>query len=147
MRLIGDYLAKIDTKGRVFLPAVLRKALDAEGVNRLILRTDLFQACLVLYPEQVWNDSVDALRSRLNPYNGQHQNILRRFVADAEPIELDANGRVLIGKRKQSYAHIDKEVRFLAVDDHIEIWDNETFENMMAAEGDLGEQLQNILGT
>ena len=54
-RFIGDFPAKTDAKGRVFLPSAFRKVLETAGENRLILRTDLFQRCLVLYPESLWN--------------------------------------------------------------------------------------------
>ena len=56
MRFLGNIEAKIDVKGRAFLPATFRKVLQAGGEERLVLRKDVFQACLVLYPESVWND-------------------------------------------------------------------------------------------
>ena len=65
MRFIGDYPAKADSKGRVFLPAQFRKVMESEGETRLILRPDLFQRCLVLYPESLWLSMLDTLRSRL----------------------------------------------------------------------------------
>ena len=104
MRFIGDYIAKTDSKGRVFLPAQLRKILEQEGEERMILRPDLFQPCLVLYPESLWNEMLDDMRNRLNRYNAQHQAIMRQFVADAEVVELDSNGRFLMNKRKLQYA-------------------------------------------
>lgn len=142
MRFVGDYPAKTDAKGRVFLPAAFRKQLEAAGEERLVLRPDLFQPCLVLYPEGLWNGLLDALRARLSRLNGEHQSVLRRFVAEAEPVELDSNGRFLIGKRKLQYAHIGSDVRFLAIDDHIEVWDRDTCEAQLSAGGDLGQALQ-----
>ena len=64
-RFIGDYGAKTDAKGRVFLPAPFRKVLEAEGEKSLVLRNDVFQKCLVLYPESVWNEQLDALAARI----------------------------------------------------------------------------------
>ena len=66
MRFLGNIEAKIDAKGRAFLPASFRKVLQAEKEERLVLRKDVFQPCLVLYPESIWNEQTDALRSRLN---------------------------------------------------------------------------------
>ncbi len=145
MRFIGDYPAKADAKGRVFLPAAFRKVMETEGEQRLIVRPDLFQPCLVLYPESLWNEMLDTMRSRLSRWNGQHQNIWRRFVSDAEVVELDSNGRLLLTKRKLQYAGIDQDVRFLAVDDHIEIWDKTKIESMLSAENNLGEDLQEVM--
>jgi len=145
MRFIGDYPAKADAKGRVFLPAAFRKVMETEGEQRLIVRPDLFQPCLVLYPESLWNEMLDTMRSRLSRWNGQHQSIWRRFVADAEVVELDSNGRLLLTKRKLQYAGIDQDVRFLAVDDHIEIWDKTKIEATLSAENNLGEDLQEVM--
>ena len=123
MRFIGDYSAKADAKGRVFLPAPFRRVLEADKEMRLVLRTDLFQKCLVLYPEGLWNEMLDMLRARLNRWDGRHQHLLRLFLEDAEIVELDKNGRFLINKRKLKFAGISQDVRFLAIDDHIEVWD------------------------
>ena len=54
MRYIGTIESKVDSKGRVFLPSVFRKAMQSSGVERLVLRKDVFQPCLVLYTEDVW---------------------------------------------------------------------------------------------
>jgi MraZ protein len=75
--------------------------------------------------------------------------VMRRFVADAEIIELDSNGRILLNKRKKDYAGIKQEVRFLAVDDRIEIWDKATIDEMLKGgeetEG-LGQDIANLMG-
>lgn len=146
MRFIGDYSAKTDAKGRVFLPAALRKALSAEGELRLVLRRDVFQKCLVLYPESVWNEKLDNLKSQLNPWKNEHQAILRRFVADADQMELDSNGRILIAKPKLQYAEIGADVRFLAVDDKIEIWSKENLDALLSAEENLGSEIEKLFG-
>lgn len=146
MRFIGDFQSKTDAKGRVFLPAVWRKQLEVAGEGRLILRPDLFQHCLVLYPESLWNSLLDNLRGKLNRWNGQHQSIMRRFVAEAEVVELDGSGRFLITKRKLQYAGIEQEVRFLAVDDHIEVWDKAACDAQIAAQQEsLGTDLQSVM--
>lgn len=49
MRFLGNSEAKTDAKGRVFLPAVFRKQLQAASQECLILRKDTYQDCLVLY--------------------------------------------------------------------------------------------------
>ena len=147
MRFIGDYIAKTDAKGRVFLPAALRKALEAEDCTSLVLRKDVFQSCLVLYPSMVWDAMLDELDMKLNHWNGTHQQVKRQFVADAEPIELDSNGRILLNKRKMEFAHITTDVRFLAVDDHIEIWDRQTLEQLLEqSESTLGNDIQSLMG-
>lgn len=145
MRFIGDFPAKTDAKGRVFLPSAFRKVLESAGENRLILRTDLFQRCLVLYPESLWNNMLDILHSRLSEWNAEHQRILRCFVAGAELVELDGNGRFLISKRKLQYAGIEQDVRFLAVDDRIEVWDKDACEEILGDDDAMAAEVQKLM--
>ena len=143
MRFVGDYTAKTDAKGRVFLPAIFRHQLDGMDEEALILRKDVFQKCLVLYPMSVWNAQVDDLQSRLSPWGRKDQMMLRQFVADAEQVELDSQGRILLSKNKLQYAGITSEVRFLAVVDRIEIWSKDALDALMAeADGNLGDDIE-----
>ena len=70
---------------------------------------------------------------------------MRRFVAEAELVELDGNGRFLISKRKLSFAGIESEVRFLAVDDHIEVWDRARCEQLLSGDDLLGADLERVM--
>lgn len=144
MRFIGDFSAKTDAKGRVFLPSALRKILAAEGETKLVLRKDVFQKCLVIYPESVWNEKLDDLKSHLNLWKREHQDILRKFSADAELMELDSNGRILIAKPKLQYAEIAADVRFLGVDDKIEVWSKENLEAILSDDDDLGSAIEGL---
>lgn len=135
MRFLGNIEAKTDAKGRAFLPAVFRKVLNASGEESLVLRKDIFEPCLVLYPESVWNERMDALRKRLSRWSRRDQMIYRQYVTDVEMITLDGNGRFLIPKRYLKMANIDQQIRFTGMDDCIEIWANgENSEPFMSAE-------------
>jgi MraZ protein len=121
-RLLGNIDAKADVKGRVFVPAIFRKILQSSENSCLVMRKDIFKDCLVLYPESVWNKTLDDLRSRLNQWNEEQQELLRQFVLDAEVLEIDANGRILISKRYLQMVDIASEIRFVGMIDTIEIW-------------------------
>ena len=88
MRFLGTIDSKTDAKGRVFLPASFRKVLSTAGAERLVLRKDIFQPCLVLYPESVWNQMLDSLRAIV----GFHHNTNGRI-----PWPSLANARSLLG--------------------------------------------------
>ena len=47
MQFLGNIEAKVDAKGRVFIPANFRKILAEGGEERLVLRKDVYQDCLV----------------------------------------------------------------------------------------------------
>ena len=146
MRLLGNIEAKVDAKGRVFLPAVFRKGLQSEREESLIMRKDVFQPCLVLYPESVWNAQMDLLRNRLNRWNRAHQEIYRQFVSDVEMITLDGNGRFLIPKRYLKMADIEQEVKFIGMGDTIEIWSAARTAKPFMEPDEFGKALEEVMG-
>ncbi len=147
MRFVGNIEAKTDAKGRVFLPSAFRKILQAGSEESLFLRKDIFQPCLVIYPQSVWNEQLNLLRSRLNRWNAGHQQIFRQFVADVEQITLDGNGRFLIPRRYMKMADIEGTVRFIGMDDTIEIWSAESASGPFMNTDEFARQLESIMNT
>ncbi|MBQ9561677.1 MAG: division/cell wall cluster transcriptional repressor MraZ [Prevotella sp.] len=145
MRFLGNIEAKTDAKGRVFLPAAFRKVLQQEGVEQLVLRKDVHENCLVLFPDSVWNEQEDALRQKLNRWNKQHQQLFRRFVSDVETVGLDGNGRFLIPRRFMELAGITQTVRFIGVGDTIEIWAEAEYDKFAEHKDDFAEALEGLM--
>ena len=145
MRLLGNIEAKTDVKGRVFLPASFRKVLQASGEESLILRKDVYQACLVLYPEKVWNEQLDMLRSRLNRWNPAHQQIFRQYLYDVEIITPDSSGRILIPKKYLQTVGIEQSLRFIGMGDYIEIWSTENTEKTFIPQEEFTNALESLM--
>jgi len=145
MRFIGNIEAKADSKGRVFLPACFRRILQSAGCEKVMLRKDVYQDCLVIYPEESWNQQLDLLRSRLDKWNAKHQMIFRQFVADVEELGIDSSGRILLPKRYMNMASIKQEVRFIGIDDTIEIWAKEKLDKPFMAPEEFSRELEKIM--
>lgn len=145
MRFLGNIVAKTDAKGRAFLPAVFRKVLQASGEENLVLRKDVFQSCLVLYPESVWNERLDMLKSQLRQWKPVHQQMFRQFVSEAEVVTLDGNGRFLISKRLQRVAGISQDIQFIGMDDTIEIWSPDDLQKTLQTEDEFSKEFEKIM--
>lgn len=145
MRLIGNIEAKTDAKGRVFLPATFRRVLQASGEESVVMRRDVYQPCIVLYPESVWNAQMDTLRQRLNRWNPQHQQIFRQFVSDAEQAVIDASGRILLPRRCLEAAGINRDVKFIGMGDTIEIWSAENTQQPFIDPAAFGQALEGLM--
>ena len=145
MRFIGNIEAKTDSKGRVFLPACFRRILQTAECEKVMLRKDVYQDCLVLYPEKSWNEQLDLLRSRLDKWNVRHQMIFRTFVADVEELSIDSNGRILLPKRYRDMVNIAQEVRFIGMDDTIEIWAKEKMSQPFMSAEEFSKELESIM--
>lgn len=124
MRFSGIIQAKADAKGRVFVPSSFRRQLAAVDAE-LVLRKDVYQPCLVIYPRTVWDKEVDDLSGRLNRWNPAEAMLFRQFLASAETLTIDAAGRILLTKQRLAEAGITHELVFIGVDDRVEIWNAE----------------------
>ena len=109
------------------------------------MRKDVFQDCLTLYPEGVWNEELNELRSRLNKWNNKHQLIFRQFVSDVEVVTPDSNGRILIPKRYLQICNIHGDIRFIGIDNRIEIWSKERAEQPFMSPEEFGAALEEIM--
>ena len=147
MRFTGNIDAKTDEKGRVFIPASFRKQIQQASLDNMILRKDIFQQCLVLYPKNIWHEMVDAITQRTNPFDSKGRAALRGFVAGAEQISIDANGRILIPRRYLEAADIRNEVRFIGMDKSIEIWNRQKAEELLDNPESLAENLETLMNT
>ena len=145
MRFLGNIVAKTDAKGRAFLPVVFRKVLQASGEDILVLRRDVFQPCLVLYPESVWNERLDMLKQQLRQWKPVHQQMFRQFVSEAEVVTLDGNGRFLISKRLQRAAGISQDIQFIGMDDTIEIWSPQDLKQTLKTDEEFGQEFEKIM--
>ena len=145
MRFLGNIEAKTDTKGRVFLPSTFRKVLQASGEESLVMRKDIHQKCLVLYPESVWNERGDALRARISEWDDEGKMLLRQYMKEAEILTLDGNGRFLIPKRYLQMAEIAQTVRFIGLTDTIEIWAAEKAEAPFMSQQDFAAKLKALM--
>jgi MraZ protein len=143
---IGNIDAKVDAKGRVFVPATFRKILQSTGDTRLVLRKDIYEDCLVLYPGPVWEEELALLRSKLQKYSKDQRQVYRKFIQDSELLEMDSNGRILIPKRYLQIAGIVNDVRFMGVDNTIEIWNPDRLEHPVLDDAAFEETMTRLLG-
>lgn len=130
MRFLGNIEAKTDAKGRAFLPAQFRKVLAASGEDTLVLRMDIFENLLVLYPESVWNKIMDDMRSRLSRWDKKEQMAYRTFVSSVMELSIDGSGRILIPRTFLDNAGIKQSIHFVGMGDTIEIWPGDDFKLM-----------------
>ena len=143
---LGKIDAKLDAKGRVFVPSVFRKVLSEEERERVVVRMEADEKYLVVYPESVWNRQVVELQSKLNEWDPEDQMLLMQFVGDAEVLEFDAQGRVLLPKRLQARMGLESEVVFVGMVDKIAMWSKSMYEERFAVKAKLSERLK-VLGS
>ena len=138
---IGNIEAKLDAKGRVFVPAAYRRLLVYREKERLVVRKDPDMNCLILYPESVWNKKVETLQESLDEWNFEDQMLLSQFVSDAEWLDMDSQGRILLNKKMLQLIQAESEVLFVGMLDRIAIWSKEGYEQTKFSSADFAKRL------
>jgi MraZ protein len=128
MRFLGNIVARLDAKNRVFIPAVFRKQLFQLEGQALYLRKDVYQNCITVYTKLVWEEELQNLRLRLERWDPDEQELYRQFMLEAEEVIPDGSGRILISRNLLNLVGVESEVRFLGMDNMLEIWPKESLE-------------------
>lgn len=126
---MGQYEHTIDTKGRTIIPAKYREEL---GDNFVVTRG--LDGCLYLYPAADWQEFVDKLGHL--PSNLKNRQIQRQFLSKAMEVSLDKQGRILIPALLREIAGLEKDIVFVGMMNHVEIWDKVRLEQENIAENE-----------
>jgi len=146
INLIGTYECKIDAKGRMMLPAVLKKQLSSVLENGFVLKRAVFQPCLELYPMEEWNELMQKV-NKLNRFNKKNNDFVRRFTAGVKLIELDSSGRLLVAKDLIGFAGLKKEIVISSSVNILEIWDKDQYEKAIDdAAVDFADLAEEVMG-
>lgn len=144
-QLLGEYECKLDPKGRLRLPSALVSKLGDEERKRFVINRG-FEKCLTLYPEPVWQKISEEV-NQLNTYNKKNRDFVRYFYRGAQELEIDSADRLLIPKRLQEYAGIDKDIILSAYNGRIEIWAQEEYDRLLEEEPtDFSDLAEEVLG-
>ena len=123
----GSYSYSVDEKGRVNLPAKLRKYVSPEA-NETFVITRGFEQCLFVYPVDEWNKLEQNLRN-LSNYDPEHRRFIRALLELASESQLDGQARLSIPQELREYASIHDAVRIIGTLDKIELWNPKVYED------------------
>ena len=114
--MTGQFSHSIDAKGRLFIPASLRKELGQ--TFHVTVGQD---HCLSVYSDESWA----AFMAKLKELSYNEVKKLRALFAYAADCEPDSQGRILIPAKLREYAGLTKEVVVVGSFDRAEIWSAE----------------------
>ena len=143
---IGTYECKADVKGRIMLPAALKKQLSKSLHKGFVIKRAVFNKCLELYPLDQWVSLMEKV-NKLNRFKKKNNDFIRRFTAGVKLVEIDTTGRLLIPKDLTNHAKISKEVVVSSVVNILEIWDKTFYEKSIdEAATDFAALAEEVMG-
>ncbi len=121
--------------------------MPADQQDRFVLKRDVYEECLVLYPILEWEKQNRAIRKKLNPFNREHALFLREFHRETAEILVDSSNRLLIPKRLlECLGENQTELVFAGQDGKIEIWSSKMYYSKKTGESDFANLAERILG-
>lgn len=128
----GEYECKLDEKGRLKLPSAILNQLG-ENTSREFVANRGFERCLYLFPKHVWTVKLNEVQG-LNEYLPEVRQFKRYFYRGATEFIPDKADRILLPKILQEYAGIDKTLILTAVGEYLEMWNADTYKDMISKE-------------
>ena len=117
--LMGEFHHNIDDKLRMIVPSKFRDELG----NSVVVTRGL-ENCLFVYSEAEWSQIVSKLKSL--PFTKKDaRSFTRIFLSGATVCEFDKQGRIKITSPLATYADLTKECVIIGVNDRLEIWSEE----------------------
>lgn len=138
----GTYSAKIDDKGRLVLPAALKKLMGELALERLVIEKNLHNACLDIRPERFWKDRVKDFKSKLDSFEEDDDAMLEFFYQNFTKVTMAANGRINIPQEYLEYGHLEKSVKFIGMGDFIRLKSVEELEKTKMNRADFLKKLK-----
>lgn len=127
--LMGEYHHIIDEKGRLTIPSKIRYEL---GDGFVITRG--LDNCLSIYPKVEWNSIIE--KYKLLPQTKDVRNFMRIFLSGATTLEFDKQGRINIPSTLIDFANLIKECIIIGVNNRIEIWSQDNWNNFIKVNED-----------
>jgi MraZ protein len=124
--LVGTFEHKLDTKGRLVIPARFR-----EELGNSVVASFGIDRCISIYSQQSWEGILERLHNL--PYSkGKTRDLVRVLLASAHEVPIDPAGRILLPQSLRDQAEIDQEVSINGVLDHIEVWNSAKWDSYKA---------------
>lgn len=121
--LLGTYKPTLIGKNRLVLPAKLRKEISGD---RLVLAVG-FEECIMGFEEKKWEEATAAdLATALSDKQGR--DLRRKMFSQAEVVELDSQGRIVVPESLVSDGELKGEIVVIGAGDHFEIWSKQLWE-------------------
>ena len=136
--LMGEYHHNIDDKKRLIIPAKFR-----EEIGDKFVVTRGLDGCLFVYSLDNWEKIISKLKTL--PFTKKDARVFMRFFLSAASIcEFDKQGRINLVNSVIEYAKIEKECVIIGVNDRLEIWAVEKFNELLSNSEELSLIAENL---
>lgn len=141
---LGSHAINMDAKGRFAVPTKVREALMAACEGRLVITAHYEERCLLVYPEPQWQELLPQIE-KLPNLSRAASRLQRLLIGYACPMEMDANGRLLLPPTLRDYAGLEKKLMLVGQGKKLELWSEERWNAWLDDSEDAEEMTQEMM--
>jgi transcriptional regulator MraZ len=154
-RFVSSVTLRLDSKGRVSIPAAFRSVLARDGFEGLYCYPALDLPAIDAGGNALMSE-IEALIAHYAPFSEARERFALALYGTSETLKIDGEGRVVLSQALKQHAHIADAVAFVGLGHKFQIWEPGRFhselaeatQKVRALKGELGSQsaARNALG-
>jgi MraZ protein len=144
-QFVSTFTNKIDTKGRVSVPASFRTVLAKDGLDGIYCYPSLDAPALDAGGQRLV-DKINALVEDLAPYSDEKDQLATALFGSSEVLTIDQDGRTTLPERLRDHAGITSHITFVGLGEKFQMWEPKRFESYQAEARQKVRNLRKLLG-
>ena len=130
-RFVSNVTLRLDSKGRVSIPAPFRSVLVRDGFEGLYCYPALDRAAIDAGGNALMAE-IEAVIARYAPFSDERERLAVALYGTSETLKLDGEGRVTLSEQLKRHAGITEAVAFVGLGHKFQIWEPSRFQSELA---------------
>ncbi len=130
-RFVSNITLRLDSKGRVSIPASFRSVLSRDGFAGLYCYPALDRPAIDAGGHALMSE-IEALTARFTPYSDAREQFALALYGTSETLKIDGEGRVALSESLKRHAGITEAVTFVGLGHKFQIWEPGRFQEELA---------------
>lgn len=145
-RFVSNTTLRLDSKGRVSIPASFRSVLGRDGFDGLYCYPALDSSAVDAGGNALMSE-IEALIERYAPFSAAREQFALALYGTSETVKIDGEGRVVLSESLKRHAGVTEAVTFVGLGHKFQIWEPGRFQNELAEATDKVRALKAQLGS
>src|SRR5215468_2836650 len=145
-RFVSNVTLRLDSKGRVSIPASYRAVLARDGFDGLYCYPALDQPAVDAGGNALLAE-IETLVASFPPYSDERDTLSLALYGTSETLKVDQEGRVILSDTLKTHAGINSEVSFVGMGHKFQIWEPGRFRAQLAEATGTVRALKKQLGS
>jgi len=145
-RFVSNVTLRLDSKGRVSIPASFRSVLARDGFDGLYCYPALDRPAIDAGGNALMAE-IEAVIARYAPFSDEREQFAVALYGTSETLKIDGEGRVSLSEALKRHAGITEAVTFVGLGHKFQIWEPGRFQNELAEATDKVRALKAQLGS